>query len=122
MKSRIFAGFLVLAAISFLPHAAHAAVKFWIGPGGGSFSNNLYWSTSSGGANNTTAPGAGDIATFDSGDNNNAAIDGVLSVGGIDIKSTYGGAITQSAALTVGASNFSMAGGNITVTSAAAAT
>ena len=47
-----------------LPAAAHAATKYWIGASG-NFGDNTRWSTTSGGTNDTTKPGASDIATFD---------------------------------------------------------
>jgi hypothetical protein len=38
--------------------AAPASSKYWIGGTAGNFNDNTRWSTVSGGANNTTAPGA----------------------------------------------------------------
>ena len=45
---------------------AQAAVRSWIGAAG-NFSDATRWSTTSGGANDTTAPGSADVATFDGG-------------------------------------------------------
>jgi hypothetical protein len=92
---------------------AFAATKYWIGSPGGSFTSNSNWSTTSGGGNDTTAPGSSDIATFDGGGNTNATISSTVNVAGIDIKSTYTQTITQNAGITitVGSSNWSQYGG-----------
>ena len=97
-------------------NSASAAVKYWIGPGGGNFTANSNWSTTSGGSNDTVAPTATDIATFDSGGNTNCTIDGAISVAGIDIKATYTlGTISQgSSTVAVGTSHFTQAGGTFT--------
>ena len=53
-----------LVFVLFSGSIANAAIKYWIGAGAGNFNNNTRWSLSSGGPNNTTAPGAADLATF----------------------------------------------------------
>jgi hypothetical protein len=95
---------------------AEAATKYWIGSAGGSFSDNANWSTTSGGSNNTTAPGTSDIATFDGGGNTNAAIDTTISVAGIDINSGYTQTITQNngVKITIGTSAFDISSGTFT--------
>jgi hypothetical protein len=107
---------LIVASFFFFTHSAFGATKYWIGSSGGSFSDNANWSTTSGGANDTTAPGVSDVATFNSGNTNNVSIDSSISVSGIDIKSTYSGNITQAVGvgITVGTGNFTIAGGTYT--------
>lgn len=111
----LFASHLVLGVFLLLalPASASAATKYWIGPEDGSFANNAHWSTTSGGANDTTAPGTSDIATFDGGDTDNVTIDSNISVAGIDIQPGYTGTITQNATrtITVGSSHWNQEGG-----------
>jgi len=80
---------------------ASATVKYWIGTGGDSFNDNAKWSTTTGGVNDTTAPGSSDIATFDANGNTNVALDTTVNVDGIDINSGYTATLTQSASVTV---------------------
>jgi len=103
------------------PSAAEAATKYWIGSSGGNFSSNSNWSTTSGGSNDTTAPGSSDIATFNGANTNNATLDTTVNVAGMDIRSDgggsgYTGTITQGSgiAVTIGTSNFSQAAGTFT--------
>ncbi|MBI2889592.1 MAG: hypothetical protein HYY13_02295 [Nitrospirae bacterium] len=87
--------------------------KYWIGSTGGNCGDNARWSTSSGGANNTTAPGADDVAVFDGGGTGNCSLTSNASVRGLEIKSGYTGAVTQDTGvtLTVGASDFKQSAG-----------
>ena len=96
-----------------LPATASAATKYWIGANGGSFTSNSNWSTTSGGANDTTAPGASDVATFDGGTSTNAIISSAINVRGITMKAGYSGILTQSAGvqMVVGATGFLQSGG-----------
>lgn len=95
---------------------AFAVVKYWIGPADGSFGNNLHWSLSSTGTNDTTAPGSGDIATFSADSTTNSTIDADVNVAGINITSGYTGVITQNSTktVTVGSSNYVQANGTFT--------
>src|SRR3989338_1780008 len=93
----VFSGLLFFV----FTQGADATIKYWIGPNGGSFADNANWSLSSGGANDTTAPGSGDVATFTSADTDSVAIDSSISVSGINIVSGYTGTLTQSAAVEV---------------------
>ena len=71
------------------------------------------WSTS-GNWSTSAVPGPSDTAIFNgncTGSNCNVTVDSVQSVAGINMNSTYTGIITQTNALTVGASHFTMAGG-----------
>ncbi|MBF0491558.1 MAG: FG-GAP repeat protein [Deltaproteobacteria bacterium] len=78
----------------FAPNLAQAATKYWIG-NGDSFSDDTKWSTSSGGTNDTTAPGLLDDATFD-GNSADCVIDSSISVRGIYIQSDYAGVLSTS--------------------------
>ncbi len=95
------ASVLVVALSCLFPSTAFATVKYWIGASGANFSDNANWSTSSGGSNDTTKPGSGDVATFDSGGNTNCTMDAAVNVAGVDIKSTYTATITQAAGVTI---------------------
>ena len=99
---------LLLCAVS-----AQAATKYWIGGTAGDFNDNSRWSTTSGGANDTTAPGSTDVATFDGSGLGSATITTNLDVDGINILAGYTGTLTQNSGvtLTVGASAFNQAGG-----------
>jgi hypothetical protein len=106
--------------------SVHAATKYWIGPSGGNFSSNSNWSTSSGGANNTTHPGTSDVATFDGGDVNNATLDSTVDVAGMDIRSDgggsgYTGTITENTGVIIDTetSGWSQAAGTFTGSAAA---
>jgi len=103
------------------PSHADAATKYWIGSAGGSFSSDSNWSTTSGGSNDTTAPGTDDVATFNGGNTNSAAIDANISVASIDMRSDgggsgYTGTITQGTGktITVGSSGWTQAAGTFT--------
>ncbi|MCL4207844.1 MAG: autotransporter-associated beta strand repeat-containing protein, partial [Pirellulaceae bacterium] len=84
------------------------AVRVWDG-GGGPDTN---WSTAANWSDDTV-PGVGDVAQFDGTYVGNSTIDAGYagSLDGIDIQSGYTGTVTQSTALTVGASHFGQAGG-----------
>lgn len=95
-----------------LSHAA-GTTKYWIGQSGSGFSLDAAWSTTSGGANDTTAPGPEDVAVFDGGGAGDSIIDADVSVAGMRLEAGYGGTVTQGAsALTIGAQGFSQASGS----------
>ena len=81
----------------------------WLGTTNSNWSEDSNWS---GG----TAPGASDIATFDStcGGSCNATIDASINVSGIDMQSGYTGTITQGAGntITVGLGGWTQQAGN----------
>lgn len=86
------------------------ATKYWIGSSGGLASSDSNWSTSSGGANDTTAPVAGDIATFDGNGNTNCTWD--LDVNcSIITESAYSATISLNASLTNGVGDVQLNGG-----------
>ncbi|MDP9483257.1 MAG: hypothetical protein M3P84_08555, partial [Chloroflexota bacterium] len=85
--------------------SARAATRTWTGLG---LTNN--WTESANWAGGLL-PGAVDIATFDATGAKPATINAAINVAGISIAGTYPGVITQSAAVTVGASGFSQSGG-----------
>ncbi|MBI4407912.1 MAG: cadherin-like domain-containing protein [Candidatus Kerfeldbacteria bacterium] len=87
---------------------AYAVVRTW--DGGGSTNN---WTEDANWSDNTE-PGSGDVATFDATSTKAATVDGVISVGGIDINVGYSGTITQSAQISVGNYNYDQADGIFT--------
>ena len=95
---------------------AEAVVKYWIGGTAGNFNDNTRWSTISGGANNTTAPGSADLATFNGSGLGSCTITADPNVGGINIVAGYTGTITQNTgiALTIGTQHYAQAGGTFT--------
>ncbi len=106
-----------------LADGALAAAKYWIGPASGSFAADAHWSLSSGGGNDTTAPGSSDVAVFDDGGAADCSIDSGITVQGLEIHSGYSGSITQyaGASIGVGTSGYaqadgSFAGGNADLT------
>jgi len=80
---------------------SQAANKYWVGTSGGNFSDNANWSTTSGGANDTTAPGTNDVAYFTSGDVDNAIIDVDSNVNNFYMSSGYSGIITVASGVTL---------------------
>ena len=113
MRPAIFCLRLLLLGLFLVPFGSEAATKYWIGGTAGNFNDGTRWSTASGGANNTTAPGAADLATFDGNGLGNCAMTATVNVAGISIVSGYTGTITQNAGIgvTVGASNYNQAAG-----------
>jgi fibronectin-binding autotransporter adhesin len=115
-----------------LSTSASAINKFWIGAGAGNFNDGTRWSTTSGGANNTTAPGAADEARFDGGGLGDCTITAsIAGVQSINIAAGYTGTITQNAGVTIaitgGVADFiqdggTFAGGNSAITVADAFT
>ena len=111
--------FFTLAGFFVAPKFASAAVITWDGGGndilclGVGTANN--WSCGSNWSGDV-APGASDIATFDTTSTKNATIDASISVAGIDINSGYTGIITQGAGftVTVGTSDFDISAGTFT--------
>ncbi|MCM2280956.1 MAG: hypothetical protein NDI61_03820, partial [Bdellovibrionaceae bacterium] len=94
----------------FMPAQQGTAPYIWIGGGGDSnWNNTANWSTG-------VVPGSGQVAIFDdhcSGASCNVTVNVDPNVGGVDMKSTYTGTITQSAGviITVGSSGWLQAGG-----------
>lgn len=93
---------------------ADAAVITWDGGAGdGNWLSCTNWSTNG-------CPGTADIATFNSTATGNVAINGAISVAGIDVQSTWSGVLTQASGssntITVGASNFVFAAVSSTFT------
>jgi hypothetical protein len=127
VKVRVFFfSIIIFSAFFFSANTTFAAVKCWVGPAGGNWSTAANWQTTAG---VTSALTSADIATFDPGKvtctgaattDTNSTIDTTAAgtVGGIDIKSSYTQTITQTAGITVtvGASNYSQAGGTYTAT------
>ena len=94
------------------PHWVFASSFFWVGTSGGSTNSASNWSGTSGGAGGAGIPGTNDVAIFDSGDTDNAAVDALFTVGGLDIRSGYTGTITPSANMDINGT-FIMANGVI---------
>ena len=100
-----------LVAVAFfllMPHRVEAASKFWIASGPGNLNDNANWSTTSGGAANTTAPGAGDSARFDGNGLGNCTITTNVTLQSMLIGSGYSGTITVASGvdLTLGPFSF----------------
>ncbi len=91
--------------------AASAATITWDGEGAG----DTDWSTAANWSGDTI-PGASDDVVFDATSSNNSVIDAghAGSVLSISVNSGYGGEITQSRSLTVGAGGFTQATGTFT--------
>ncbi len=116
----IIAGIYLFAS----PTQADAAVLCWKGTTS-DWTVASNWVTAAGAASGA-APGASDVATFDSGASCTNAGSGTaaatilagaaISVQGIDIKSTYSGTITQTttATITVGSSGWTQVAGTFT--------
>ena len=102
-----------LVFVLFSGSIANAAIKYWIGAGAGNFNNNTRWSLSSGGPNNTTAPGAADLATFNGSGLGDDTITADPNVGGINILAGYTGTNTKNTGitLTIGPQHYAPAGG-----------
>lgn len=92
------------------------ANRFWVGGGAStnwSATGNTNWATSSGGANNASVPGSGDVAIFDSNSGtSNSVIDTAFTIQGLDCTGgtgNYAGTITHNTSITLtintGASN-----------------
>ncbi len=69
LSQRLFAAVIAVAGSSLLPLASHAASDAWDG------STNSTWATGTNWALDTTAPGTGEIATFNGAGNGNTTID-----------------------------------------------
>lgn len=106
--------------------------KFWI-TGTGNWSDNTHWSTSTGGANNTTAAGSSDTATFDGASGGGTVtIDGDLTLqaftwgaftGTIDNSANHNVTITTNTGFSgtgAGARTFTGGTGTYTLSAAAA--
>jgi hypothetical protein len=94
--------------------------KYWIGSNYGNFTNDANWSTTSGGSNDTTAPGANDIAVFDGGSDTNCTLNSTVDVYGIDVRSGYTQTIGQSngTTLTLNGSGLTMYSGRFSAATA----
>ena len=64
-------------------------IKYWIGPAGGDFNSDLYWSTSTGGANDTTHPLVTDDVIFDGGGDTNCTAASAWAAASISCVSGY---------------------------------
>lgn len=89
----------------------HNPDRYWVG--GGSSQNwnatgNTNWSATSGGSNNAIAPGASDVAIFNSSGNSNSTISAAVTIAGLNIVSGYTSTLTHSANLTVGTSGITL--------------
>ncbi len=98
------------------------APRYFIGADGSLFGDNTKWSLSSGGPNNTTAPGNNDWGIFD-GNSGNCTVAASVTAGGISMLSTYGAkTLTVAANQTLTIANDmeldggTLAGNNVTVT------
>ncbi len=108
LKLFIISFFLVGSIpLFFYVRFAFGVTRTW--DGGGTTNN---WSDCANWSSDT-CPTSSDIANFDGTSSKNATIDASFagSVAGVSIDSGYTGTITQSIALSVGTSSFSMAGG-----------
>ncbi len=104
--SRIANRFSMLIILAFfislsLSASAFAADKYWIGPAGGNFKSDANWSTTTGGANDTTQPGVSDAAHFTSGDVDNVLLNGSIAVGSIYLHTGYTGTLTSESGVPV---------------------
>ena len=83
---------------------ALGVTRTWTGLGPtNNWSDALNWS-------GNAVPGAADVASFDGTSAKAATVNAAISINGLTIAATYSGAITQSAAVTIGATGFSQAG------------
>ncbi len=89
--------------------SVNAAVVTWQGDVDNNWSTDLNW-------NGDSAPGSGDVATFDGTGNVACTIDATIDVSGIDINSGYTQTITQATGvdITIGAGNYDQADGTFT--------
>ncbi len=85
--------------------------KYWIGPSGGSFRNNAYWSLESGGTNDTTAPSSSDNAIFDDGANTSVVMTGSIRVNNIHMTSDYTQQVNASGSTVTIAEDLEISGG-----------
>ena len=84
------------------------ATRTWTGLGPtNNWSDALNWS-------GNVVPGAADVASFDGTSAKPATINAAVTINGLTIANTYAGAISQSAAVTLGATGFSQAGAGFT--------
>ena len=97
----------ISSVVLFSAQTAWAAAIVWEGDVDNDWSTDGNWA---GG----TAPGTGDVATFDGTGDVNCTIDANINVGGIDINSGYTQTITQATGVEVllGASGYDQADGN----------
>ncbi len=87
---------------------ALGATRTWTGLGPtNNWSDALNWS-------GNVVPGAADVASFDGTSAKPATINAAVTINGLTIANTYTGAISQSAAVTIGATGFSQAGAGFT--------
>ena len=91
--SLVLAPLIFVTVFLLMSHKVEATNKFWIAAGPGNFNDDANWSLSSGGPNNTTAPGAGDVPFFDAGGLGNCTIAANAIVLGFNIGSGYTGTI-----------------------------
>ncbi|MCF6276700.1 MAG: hypothetical protein L3J07_02505 [Candidatus Magasanikbacteria bacterium] len=108
---KLFFFIFLFLFFSLIPTASQAATKYWIGTSGGNFSADTNWSTTTGGANDTTHPVSGDTAIFDGGDVDNATIDVDSTVTTFQIDAGYSGTITVATGVTLTTGNFTQADG-----------
>jgi len=93
-----------------LSNFVNAADRYWVGVTT-SWNDDFNWATSSGGFPPASVPGVGDVAIFDSG-GGDCTINDPVNVAGFNVKSSYGGTISQGAfKITIGTSNAVFAGG-----------
>ena len=103
---KTFRNLLLFAALFVaFSQTTFAANKFWIGPSGGNFGDNANWSTTNGGANNTTAPTSSDVAIFANGDVDNCSMSGSVTLQGLTIQTGYSGTITMASSSTLTLTN-----------------
>ena len=89
------------------------ATRTWTGLGPtNNWSDALNWS-------GNAVPGAADVASFDGTSAKPATMNVAVTINGLTIAAAYGGTITQSAAVTIGATGFSLAGASFAGGSAA---
>ena len=85
LRPAIFSLRLMMLGCLLVPFCSEAATKYWISHATKNFNDATRWSTTSGGANDTTAPGASDIAVFDANGTADCAMSATVSVAGISI-------------------------------------
>jgi len=121
-STRFLGGLVISLFILFFSFTSNtfaaATDRYWVGGANASINTTDSWSLSAGGSKGASIPTTTNAVFFTSDVVTNATIDVNWSVLGISIASGYSGIITQNATIvvTVGASNYSQAGGTWTAT------
>ncbi len=121
---KVLCALFLFIGVFFVATPAFAASKYWQATSSLLFNNTSNWTTTAGGAcganASTTAPGASDIAIFQSTCDTSSTLNTAVNVAGIQIDSGYTGIVSQSTTtITVGSSGFTQADGTFTGSSTA---